>query len=108
MSHLFYDHVIVIEDLEEVVKSHEEPEEREELHRLVDEMIHHRVLGCILDQLPRRHHEEFLEKFHASPYDDSLINYLQEKTPKEVDIEKKIREEVAKLKKELLAELKKK
>ena len=107
MSKIFYDHLIIIEDLEDVVKSHEEPEEREEMHRLIDEMIHHRVLGCILDQLPREYHEEFLEKFHAAPYDESLVNYLQEKTPQEVDIEEKIREEVAKLKKELLKEIKK-
>lgn len=107
MSHLFYDHLIIIDDLEGITKDAETSEEREELNRLVDEMIHHRVLGCILDQLPREHHEEFLEKFHAAPYDSSLVDYLQEKTPKEVDIEKKIREEVAKLKKELLKDLKK-
>lgn len=108
MSKIFYDHLIVIEELEGVVKRAQTHEEREELHRLVDEMIHHRVLGCILDHLPREHHEEFLEKFHAAPYDDSLIGYLQEKTPQEIDIEQKIREEVAKLKKELLKEIKKK
>lgn len=105
MSRIFYDHLIVIEDLEDVVKG-DSPEEREELHQLIDEMIHHRVLGCILDQLPRENHEEFLEKFHAAPYDESLVDYLQEKTPKNVDIEEKIKEEVAKLKKELIRELK--
>lgn len=107
MSHIFYDHLIIIEDLEDVVKT-EEPEDREEMHRLIDEMIHHRVLGCILDQLPREHHVEFLERFHAAPYDQSLVSYLQEKTPQEIDIEEKIKEEVTKLKKELLKELKKK
>ncbi|MBI3289872.1 hypothetical protein HYZ78_00575 [Candidatus Microgenomates bacterium] len=107
MSKIFYDHLIIIEDLEGVVKS-DSHEEREELHQLIDEMIHHRVLGCILDHLPRVHHEEFLEKFHEKPYDESLVNYLQEKTPQDVDIEEKIKEEVAKLKKELLKDLKKK
>lgn len=108
MSKVFYDHLIVIEDLEDKLRGVEDTEEKEELHRLIDEMIHHRVLGCILDHLPREHHEEFLEKFHAAPYDDSLIDYLQKKTPQEVDIEEKIRTEVAKLKKELLKEIKKK
>lgn len=107
MSKLFYDHLIIIEELEGILRDVEEPEEKEELHRLVDEIVHHRVLGCILDYLPRVHHEEFLDRFHKAPYDESLINYLQEKTAKEIDIEEKIKEEVGKLKKELLAEIKK-
>lgn len=106
MSKIFYDHLIIIEEVEGVLRG-VEPEEKEELHRLIDEMIHHRVLGCILDHLPRKHHEEFLDRFHQAPYDESLINYLQLKTAKEIDIEAKIKEEVGKLKKELLAEIKK-
>lgn len=109
MSKIFYDYLIIFEELEDVIRSEEvEPEEREEIHQLIDEMIHHRVLGCILDHLPREHHEEFLERFHETPYDEGLIQYLQEKTPEEVDIEAKIKEEVAKLKQELLEEIKKK
>lgn len=109
MSKLFYDHLISFEDLEEIMRGHElDFEEKEELHQLVDEMIHHRILGCILDHLPQNHHEEFLERFHQAPYDETLIIFLQEKTPKEVDIEKKIKEEVEKLKSELLLEIKRK
>lgn len=107
MSKIFYDHLIIIEEVEEILRG-VEPEEKEELHRLVDEIIHHRVLGCILDHLPRKHHDEFLGRFHQAPYDESLIDYLQEKTAKEIDIEAKIKEEVGKLKKELLQELKRK
>ena len=109
MSKLFYDHLIVLEEVENAFRQEDlDPEEREELHQLIDELIHHRVLGCILDHLPRSHHEEFLDKFHQAPYDEDLILYLQEKTPEDVDIEAKIKEEVTKLKKELLTEIKKK
>lgn len=107
MSKLFYDHLINLEDLEEAMREHAlEPEEKEELHQLIDEMIHHRVLGCILDQLPREHHEEFLNRFHNAPHDTRIVVFLQIKTPKEVDIEEKILEEVQKLKQELLEEIK--
>ncbi|MBI2405554.1 hypothetical protein HYV21_00665 [Candidatus Microgenomates bacterium] len=109
MSKLFYDHLIIFEEVEEAIRNEElEPEEREELHQLIDEMLHHRVLGCILDHLPREHHEEFLERFHETPYDEGLIVYLQEKTLKDLDIEEKIKEAVEQLKQELLLELKKK
>lgn len=108
MSKIFYDHLIVLEDLENAIRQEQlEPEEREELHQLIDEMIHHRVLGCILDHLPREHHEEFLGRFHQAPYDENLILYLQEKTPKEIDIEEKMREEVERLEHDLIVEIKK-
>lgn len=109
MAKLFYDHLIVLEEVENALKSEKlDSEEREELHQLIDEIIHHRVLGCILDHLPREHHEEFLDRLHQAPYDESLIGYLQEKTPSEVDMEEEIKEEVGKLKEELLVEIKKK
>ena len=109
MSKIFYDHLIIFEEIDNALKGEGlESEERDELHQLIDEMIHHRVLGCILDHLPREHHEEFLERFHQTPYDEGLIQYLQEKTPKDLDIEEKIKEAVEQLKQELLLELKKK
>ncbi len=109
MSKIFYDHLIIFEEIDNALKGEGlEPEERDELHQLIDEMIHHRVLGCILDHLPREHHEEFLERFHQTPYDEGLIQYLQEKTPKDLDIEEKIKEAAEQLKQELLLELKKK
>ncbi|MBI4058909.1 hypothetical protein HY404_01570 [Candidatus Microgenomates bacterium] len=107
MAKIFYDHLIVIDEVEDELNNLEmEREEKEEIQQLIDETIHHRVLGCILDHLPREHHEEFLEKFHQTPYDEQIIIFLQEKTPREIDIEEKIKEAVAELKKELLAEIK--
>ena len=109
MAHVFYDHLLELEEIEELIKGHSgEPEEREELNKIVDETVHHRVLGCILQHLPREHHEDFLERFHAAPHDPTIIVFLQEKTPSDVDIEQKIKEAVKELKKELLSDLKKK
>ncbi len=105
MSSIFYDHLISLDELEKLLKeSIETPEEREELWRLIDEIIHHRVLGCIFDNLPNNHHEEFLSKFHNSPHDLDLISYLNKKIGK--NIEELIKQEVNALALELLAEIK--
>ena len=80
-------------------------EEREELWGLVDEIIHHKVMGCILDKLPRESHEEFLDMFHTSPHDEELIfGYLRTKVGP--DIEENLKEEIAKISEELLGEMK--
>lgn len=105
MSRIFYDHLIILEEIDYVIRgSVEAPEEKEELWNLVDEMIHHRVLGCILDKLPEKHHKEFLEKFHSAPNDESHINYLNEKIGG--GIEKIIQDEIKILSNEILRELK--
>lgn len=104
MSKIFYDHLIVLEDVEsEIKKIAQTPEEREELWNIVDETIHHRVLGCILDQLPRHYHEEFLDKFHKAPYDEGLMEYLKVKVGK--NIEEVISQEIGTLAYEILSEI---
>lgn len=79
MSKLFFDHLLDLKDLDkEIKKVAKTSEEREELWKLIDEIVHHKVLGCILDNLPRKNHEEFLELFHNSPHDENLlIGYLK-------------------------------
>lgn len=77
MSTVFYDRLIILDDIDKVIKNHAgSEEERAELWHLVDEIIHHRVMGCILDQLPQEKHHEFLEKFTANPHDESLLDWL--------------------------------
>ena len=105
MSKLFFDHLIILEDLEAEIKEvAESPEEKEELWQLVDEILHHRILGCILDSLPAEHHHNFLEMFHQSPHDERIIHFLNKKI--EGDIEGVIREEIKLLEKEILEEIK--
>jgi hypothetical protein len=106
MSKIFYDHLIIFVDLHSKVKEIAEiEEERHELYKIIDEIIHHRVLGCILDVLPKDHHREFVERFHQEPHNDELLSYLNEKTPEEIDIENHIKSDIKKLEEELLEEL---
>jgi len=105
MSKIFYDHLLILEEVNLFIKrTAQTEEEREELWGLVDEIIHHKVFDVILGKLPREHHEEFLEKFHKSPHDESLIDYLKEKIGQ--NIEELIKQEIGSLGEEILREIK--
>jgi len=101
MSKVFFDQLTNLSKVEKridkVARIHEE---KLELWRLVDEILHHRVLGCILEKLPEKYHEEFLEEFSKRPYDEGLFNYLKKKIGE--DIKDFIRGEMALLVMELL------
>lgn len=104
MSKLFFDHLVIFEEVDVVIKNAaEDPDEREELWKVVDEMVHHHVLTCILEKLPGEHHNDFLEKYHSSPYDTNIIDFLNERT--EEDIEDVIRNRMRDLEKEILEEI---
>lgn len=85
----------------ELAKVATNKEERQDLERIVDEYVHHRMMGCILDKLPREHHEQFLTQFSEAPHHEGLWKFLQEKVPD--DIEMFLRSEVTKIGEELLA-----
>ncbi len=102
MSKVFYDDMASFEKLEKCIKKiARTKEEREELESLVDEIMHHRVLGCILDRLPADHHKDFLERFKNAPHDESLFDYLGERIAD--DVKAFIRAELLLLGTELLA-----
>jgi hypothetical protein len=104
MTKLFFDGMTLLEDVEkEIKKVAKTPEEREELWHLVDEMVHHKVLGSILDRLPETSHKEFMTKFHERPFDNSLVDYLKEKIGE--NVEEIIKTEVGSLSMELLDEI---
>jgi hypothetical protein len=91
--------------LEALVKKHgESPEEREELWKIVEEIVHHRVVGCILDNLPKKHHEEFLGKITNPSFSDELIGYVYSKTGKRIEPE--IQREIENIEQEILKDLK--
>ncbi len=105
MSRVFYDRFIVFEGVErEMDKLGLDAEERQELEQLVDELVHFRVVDRILSHLPRNFHAEFLDKFHKAPWDEDLLAYLDERV--EESVEEHVKDEVGKLKKEILADLK--
>ena len=106
MSKLFFDHLIVLEKVEIVIKkSASSKEEKEELWNLVDKIVTHKALGKVLGELPRVNHEEFLEIFHKCPHDEKYIfGYLKTKTGK--DMETELRKELKEFDSEILEELK--
>jgi hypothetical protein len=108
MSKLFFDNLIDLKEIDKQIKEVvEDTNEREELWILVDEMVHHKVMGCILDKLPRQHHEEFLGLFHKSPHDEEVIfKYLKAKIGD--NIESLIQQEIGDLSTDLLKEIKSK
>ena len=102
MSKIFYDHIVSLGDVEKEIKSIAPTHgERAELWQIVDEIVHHKTLGCIFDHLPHEHHEEFLVKFHEAPHDESLLGYLKEKIGE--NIEEIIKQELGGLTYELLS-----
>ncbi len=101
MSKIFYDRLIVFEEVEaEIKKVAKTPEEKEELWREIDEIIHHKLIGCVLEKLPKGHHHDFLEKFEKAPQDEGLFTFLNEKVGE--DIEEFLKTEMSKLKTEIL------
>lgn len=104
MSKVYYDHLIVLDDIENKIKDiAETQEEKEELWQIVDDIIHNRVLVCVLDNLPKDYHEEFLGMFNEAPYSLSLMDYLKERIKE--NIEELIKQEIGGLATELLEEL---
>lgn len=105
MSKIFYDKLIVLEEIEvEINQLGLEHDEKKELEHLIDEIIHHRIIDRVLSHLPPQHHEEFLQRFHAAPYDHTLIDYINARVDRRV--EEVIHEEVQKLKAEILEDIK--
>ena len=105
MSKIFYDRLLVLEEVETeiegVVKT---KEEKEELWDLVDEILNNRIIASILGKLPKEEHQNFLEKFEKAPQDEGLFHFLTEKVGE--DIEEFLKKEIEKLKVEILKEIK--
>lgn len=106
MSKLFFDHLLDLKEIDKQIKKlTKTQDEREEIWLLIDEMIHHKVMGCILDKLPRVHHEEFLDMFHKSPHDEELLfKYLRKKIGD--NIESLIKQEIGDFSADLLEDIK--
>ncbi|MFA6072191.1 MAG: hypothetical protein WC810_26820 [Janthinobacterium sp.] len=106
MSKLFFDHLLELKEIDKQIKKvAKTTAEREELWGLVDEIVHHKVMGCILDKLPRDNHDEFLHMFHESPHDSKLLfEYLRIKAGE--DLESLVKKEIEVLSRELIGNLK--
>jgi hypothetical protein len=106
MSHLFFDHLVIREELEFELNSYIlDPQDRQELVDIIDSTLTHHVLNVILNHLPRDKHPEFMAKFRDHPDDESHLEYL--KTHAHPEIEAKIKTQAVKIKQEILAEIRK-
>lgn len=104
MSKLFYDHLVVFEDLEKQIdKVASSKEEKDELWEMVDGLVHHKALDTILSKLPLSLHEEFLDKFHSHPHDEAILDYLKDKVGGA--IEDILRQELGNLAFEIIEEI---
>lgn len=100
MSKLFYDHLVILEELEMHINTKAtSKDEKEELSKVIDGLIQVRVMDVVLTNLPRKHHEEFLEKFTNFPHDERIMDYLEEKVQ---GIGKEIAKEIKLLEKEIV------
>lgn len=105
MTKLFYDHLIIIEEVTEVLVTHQLTQrECEEILELVDKAMHSEILNTIFKHLPKPHHEMFLIHFHAAPHDKKILEFLKDKSA--VDIEKEILKTANRVKKNVLKEIK--
>ena len=101
MSKVFYDHLVDLTDVERAVKKHiKNPEARDEIFHLIDEIVHHRVTGCVLNCLPEEHHEDFVKNVHEKPHDENLMDYLKQRVVE--DVEEFVKNEAKTLSQELI------
>lgn len=104
MKQIFYDHLVLREDIEVELDHYKiDINDREEILRLADETLHHEVLNVILTRLPKEKHQKFLTHFHKNPSDPKLLVELKKDI---ADIEEEIKKIAAKIKKEILQEIK--
>jgi len=104
MAKVFLDHLIDIDEVITVIDSHHlDPEDRQELVDLVDEILHHHILNVILNHLPPKHHQDFIARLHADPASPDHLAFL--KTRITIDIESEIITHAQRIKSDLLKEI---
>lgn len=106
MSHHFFDHLTLIEEIvTEIDLQDIDPEERKDLVEIALETLRHHSLSTILDHLPKDKHGNFLSAYKKDPENKELLDWLKSEITD--DVEEIIKQQSAKIKKEILAEIKK-
>ncbi len=100
----FYSHLVIIEDVLTELDNWDIPvEEKAELVTLIEQTLHHHTLNIILSHLPEELHDEILTKMEDSPGDSKLMELIKKEI--KVDIEEAIKNQAARIKKEILQEI---
>lgn len=106
MSTLFFDHLVIREEIEFVLNSYViDSVDRDELIAIIDSSLSHNVLNVILNFLPKERHPEFMANFRDAPADPAHMEYL--KVHAHPEIEAEIKKQAAKIKAEILSEIRK-
>lgn len=101
MSKLFYDHLVSLEEFEEKLNSRGlKSGDKEELGKIVDDLVGQKVVNTVLSHLPVHCHQEFLMMFKEEPGSESILIYIKEKSGK--DIEGIIKDDLKNVHRELL------
>lgn len=101
---VFYSHLIILDDLLSELDAHEiEAGEKADMVMLIEQTMHHHTLNVILSHLPKSHHTTFLDKFEANPENEELMAMLKKEI--EADVEVAIKNQVDRIKKEILLEI---
>lgn len=95
---------INLKKIEKIINSSSHSlEEKEELWKIVEEIVHHRLMTCALDNLDKKHHQDFLNKYSLNRFNEEIIDYLEKQSGKQMRT--KLKEEIDSIEKEILLEL---
>lgn len=104
MSHVFYDHLVDWQRLDDAVRGLAiEPEERHQLMEHAEHLIHTEVIMIFVSHLPADKHDEFITRFHSSPHDSTHLHFVVSHTTS--DVESAVRQRTTQLIDEILAEV---
>ncbi|KKR44881.1 MAG: hypothetical protein UU51_C0004G0018 [Microgenomates group bacterium GW2011_GWC1_41_20] len=105
MSKLFFDNIIMFEEVDKAIKNvASSTEELNELRDIVDGIVNHKVVEKVLDKLPKEHHEGFLALFHKCPHDEvTIFEYINQKSGR--DIREELENDLKSISSDILHEL---
>lgn len=104
MSKLFYDHILKLEQIEKTINQIPlDHEEKIEIFKIIDGITHYRILHCILTELPQDQHKAFLTRFQQAPFDEEILDFIEDNTQK--DIIEELKSELESLNQEIILAL---
>jgi len=102
MKTFFYSLINYQEISTAVTKAGLSPQEKKKILKLIDEIILTRMIDGVLEKLPTKHHETFLEQYLKNPDDKKLMEFLK----KEIDqIESHLKKVSEKTKQEIFEDI---
>jgi hypothetical protein len=87
MSTVFYDHLIDWPKLEKALDSMElDKDQKLILLEEIEHALHSEIMVLIIEHLEPEHHEPFIERFHAAPYDVTHLHFLVSVAKPDIEI----------------------